>query len=224
MPMSGYTNALISVFSDAQDANKAIAQERYMKNKFPFFGISSPDRKRLQAPFLVKKYLPTKKEAYAIAEELWQKPQRELHYFSMELIQKYKTQMEVDDIIFFEWLLTHNSWWDTVDLIASNLVGYYFIKYPEMRDKTIEKWLRSDHIWLQRTCLIFQLKYRDKTDVLMLSNCIEYLIGTKEFFINKAIGWALRQFSRENPIWVEEFVEQHPNMSQLSKREALRLI
>lgn len=120
-------------------------------------------------------------------------------------------------------MVTHKSWWDTVDYISIKLMGAYFKKFPEQRELYVKKWLASENIWLQRSALLFQLKYKENLDTTILSNAINYLVGSKEFFINKAIGWVLREYSRTNPKWVVDFVEK-TNLNSLSRREALSLL
>ncbi|MFT6151359.1 MAG: 3-methyladenine DNA glycosylase AlkD [Flavobacteriales bacterium] len=120
-------------------------------------------------------------------------------------------------------MITNKSWWDTVDLITTNLVGNYFKLFPEQIIPITKIWMESDNIWLQRTCLIFQLKYKEEIDTDLLTDYILQLKDTKEFFINKAIGWILREYTRTNPEWVIDFVNKH-ELSNLSKREALKLI
>jgi 3-methyladenine DNA glycosylase AlkD len=196
-----------------------------MKNHFDFYGLTSPERRKLQAPFFIKEYLPEKEEAFNIIQELWEKPQRELHYFAQEFAFKYQKQVAITDIELYEYLIKTNSWWDTVDYIAANLVGNYFKIFPDQHEKIVNKWMQSGNMWLQRTCLIFQLKYKKETDTLILSKNIVNLLGSKEFFINKAIGWALREYSKTNVVWVVDFVEKYKNqLANLSKREALRLL
>lgn len=207
------------------NANSIIAsqQKAYMKGKFAYFGLKSPVRRTIQQPFLVKQYLPPKAELEPLVKTLWTKPQREFHYVAQELCSKYSKQFEKEDMALLEYMISTKSWWDTVDFIASNLVGSYFIKYPELCKSFVEKWINSDDMWLQRTAIIFQLKYKDKVDTDILSYGINALLGSKEFFINKAIGWALRQYSRFNPDWVIHFVN-NTALANLSRREALRLI
>ncbi len=221
---TSYKYELQKIFQENSDVHRAKMQAKYMKDHFAFYGLASPKRKKLQAPFLVNKYLPKKHESNAIIKELWQKPQRELQYFSQELAYKYLMQIESKDIDLYEWMIMNKSWWDTVDFIAVNLVGNYFKLFPDKRKIIIRRWMKSENIWLQRTCLIFQLKYKDETDTKILSDCIEKLLSSKEFFICKAIGWALRQYAKTNPDWVREFVKNHPKLSNLSRREALRLL
>ena len=207
------------------NSNREIAERQaaYMKNKFKFLGIKSPLRKELQKPFLLLSGLPKKEEIHKIVKTLWQKPEREFQYFAQELLQKSNKQFEKKDILLFEELITHKSWWDTVDFIASNVLGSYFVKFPELREKYIKKWIASNNMWLQRSALLFQLKYKKEVDTELLSYSINLLLGSKEFFINKAIGWSLRQYGKYNPSWVLDFVNKTP-LENLSKKEALRLI
>lgn len=206
--------------------NDQIAQQQkaYLKGKFEFFGLKTPIRREVQKPFLQKEFLPNKVEAFKIVKELWKKPEREFHYFGQELIMKYKNKLEEKDLEFIEYLITHNSWWDTVDMIASHLVGSYFKKFPDKKSALMLKWSVNDNMWIRRTSIIFQLKYRENTDFELLSRVIKNNLGSKEFFINKAIGWALRTYSSVDPEKVIDFVEAHPTLSNLSKKEALRLI
>ncbi len=121
-------------------------------------------------------------------------------------------------------MLINNSWWDTVDLIATNSVGALISRFPSLIESHINKWSLDENIWLQRTAIIHQLKFKDKVNTALLTQYIEQSMGTKEFFLNKAIGWSLRQHSRVDPQWVINFVNDHPGLSNLSQKEALRLI
>lgn len=122
-------------------------------------------------------------------------------------------------------MITHNSWWDTVDMIAVHLVGGYLKQFPNEKEKLIEKWLKSSNMWLNRTAILFQLKYKENIDVYLLEKTIKANLNSNEFFINKAIGWMLREYTRTNSEWVINFVNEYENeLSGLSKKEALRLI
>ncbi len=219
-----YINTLEIEFLKHANPEYAEVQKRYLKNQFKFFGIRTPHRRDIQKPFLQKKYLPPKQDLNHLIKALWQKPQREFQHFALDLSYKYRKQLDKSDIELFEYLITHKSWWDTVDGVAPKLVGNYFKIYPEQRDVYTKKWLNSGNIWLQRSSLIYQLFYKEELDTEFLAYGIYRLLGSNEFFINKAIGWMLRQYSKTNPVWVEEFVEKTPQLSGLSKREALRLI
>ncbi len=141
----------------------------------------------------------------------------------MELFWKYKKQIAEKDIELMEFMVVNRSWWDTVDMVAGRLMGGYFLMFPERRKEYVDKWLVSGNMWLQRSAVLFQLNYKDKTDVELLAYTINSLTGSDEFFINKAIGWALRNYSKTDPVWVAEFVSK-TDLSNLSRREALRLI
>lgn len=156
-----------------------------------------------------------------VVKTLWQKPEREYQYAAQELAAKYLRHSDKRDIDLFEWMITTKSWWDTVDFIASTIVGNYFKHFPDQLPEKNEDWLHSGDIWLQRTTLIFQLKYKEKVDEQLLVDNIRRLNGTNEFFINKAIGWALREYGKVNPEWVSDFTNQN-NLSNLSRREALK--
>ncbi|MRI01891.1 DNA alkylation repair protein [Kriegella sp. EG-1] len=218
-----YLNALTHEFEAVSNSELASIQKAYLRNQFEFFGIKTPERRIAQKPFLVKEYLPSKENLDPLIRTLWNKPQREFHYFAQELAYKYRKQLDIEDIILFEFMVITKSWWDTVDFIATNLISDYFKKFPNQRDVITRKWIASNNIWLQRCCLLFQLKWKDNIDNLFLEKTICSLLGSKEFFINKAIGWILRQYSRTNPNWVLDFVSR-TNLHSLSKKEALRLL
>jgi 3-methyladenine DNA glycosylase AlkD len=121
-------------------------------------------------------------------------------------------------------MVTNKSWWDTVDFIAVKLIGNYFKVFPELKEDYINKWIASENIWLQRSALLFQLKYKKDLDPKLMAYTIKQLLGSKEFSVNKAIGWVLREYGRTNPNWVLDFVNTTSTISNLSKKEALRLI
>lgn len=218
-----FINALRLEFEAHADSNIAAEQKAYLRDQFLFYGLKTPVRRTIQKPFLVKEYLPLKQKLEDLIIPLWNKPQREYHYFAQELTQKYIKQFEKKDIKLFEFMVLNNSWWDTVDFIAPKLIGEYFVKFPEQREPYVQKWLASKNIWLQRSCIIFQLLSKEKMDKEFLAYVIISLLDSKEFFINKAIGWALRDYSRTNPQWVLDFVSS-TSLRPLSEREAIRLI
>jgi 3-methyladenine DNA glycosylase AlkD len=221
--MHPYIITLIKEFKLNANNKIALEQSAYMRNQFPFFGIKTTERRVLQQAFLAKEMLPDKKELKAIVTELWKQPKRECLYFAQELAFKYTKQVEKSDIELYEFMVVNQSWWDTVDFIAAKLMGAYFKKFPEQKGIYVTKWLESGNIWLQRCALLFQLKYKKEINTTLLSNTINALLGNKEFFINKAIGWILREYSRTNPEWVIAFAE-NTALSTLSKKEALRLV
>ena len=203
------------------DKENALYQAAYLKNKFQFHGLTTTLRRNVCKSFLQKSALPSKAQLEPIVKALWKMPQREYHYFAQELVAKYQKEFEEKDIDLLEYLIINNSWWDTVDFIAAHLAGQYFRAYPQKKEAYIKKWMSSGNMWLQRTCLLFQLKYKKETDTVLLAEIIDKLNPSKEFFINKAIGWILREYSKTDPKWVKKFVAEHA-LSNLSKREALK--
>ncbi|MBL7810689.1 MAG: DNA alkylation repair protein [Bacteroidetes bacterium] len=209
---------LFELHADGSNAEKMAA---YMKNHFIFFGIPKTVRVEISKPFLLAHFKKDWPVLLPILKDLWEKPEREFHYTAMELMRKSKCWKHKESIRFFEKCILSHTWWDSVDAIAAHMVGGYFSCYPEQRNQYIEKWMQSDSFWLQRTCLLFQLNYKERTDSGLLFACIVPLLHSKEFFIQKAIGWALRQYARINPDVVLAFVDSHP-LKPLSRREALK--
>ena len=152
---------------------------------------------------------------------MWALPQREFQYAGVGLLAKFEKTLPAEFIETIETLLVTKAWWDTVDSIAGGTLGVHFKRHPAVREATLAKWRQAENFWLRRACLLFQLNYKKETDFELLKALIRENLGSKEFFINKAIGWALRQYSRLDPQGVREFVAQTP-LNPLSAREALR--
>ena len=140
---------------------------------------------------------------------------------AIDLLEKMLKKLPPRAIERFERLTVTNSWWDTVDGLASNVVGVHLQRYPELKDPWIGKWRTSDNFWLRRITLLFQLKYKTQTDVPLLFALIEENRTSNEFFIQKAIGWALREYSKTDSAAVEAFIGQ-TNLAPLSEREGLK--
>ena len=124
-------------------------------------------------------------------------------------------------IDFYEELIQTKSWWDSVDWIRK-FVGVHFQRFPHLIIPVTEKWMATNNIWLQRICLIFQLTYKEKTNFELMKKYILQLAGSKEFFIQKGAGWALRQYSKTNANGVFDFININPQLAPLTKREGLK--
>lgn len=210
-------------FEQHADAERALAMAAYMKHNFKYYGIKSPIRKAITSEFFKPFKDIEMKEIEKTVKEMWAKNEREWHYAAMDLLVLNKKKWNEKSIQLFEYLLLRNAWWDSVDLIAAHMVGAYFKNYPENRTSILDKWINSENMWLQRVCLIFQLGYKKETDVEYLREAILQLNHSKQFFIQKAIGWALRQYAKVNPEFVLRFVEVN-ELKPLSKREAIKNI
>ena len=220
--MTHYVQNLRQLLSENSDTATAEWSAAYMKNQFVFFGIKAPIRRPLFKDFLAKNTPPQYSALSEIVWELWLEPEREYQYFVIQLLDFYKKTWTEDIIFLFEKLIVSKSWWDSVDGV-SPLVGLYFKKYPHQIRPVTEGWMSSGNMWLQRVCLIFQLTYRKETDTALMFNYISQLNQSKEFFIQKAIGWALRQHAKTDADLVRHFVANTP-LAPLSKREALKHI
>lgn len=210
---------VVDLFAKNANENLSGPMRAYMKNRFDFFGIKSPLRKSISKPIIdiLKKDAPLIDRQLVL--KLWQQPQRELHYFAIDYLNKMGKHLVEDDIILLEKLLTENSWWDSVDAIASNICGAWFKKFAHKKDEIIERWNLSENIWLNRSAILFQLKYYKETDTELLLRVIHTHKNSKEFFIQKAIGWSLRQYCRTDSKWVERVLNQ-TKLRPLSVREA----
>ncbi len=219
-----YQNKLREELSELKNPERAAKMSAYMKENFSFFGVKAPERQALLKGFIQEHGLPSKKEEYRVVLSLWEEPERELHYCALEILEKrFKKRIEKEDSVLLEFLITNKSWWDTVDLIASKLAGAYFKKFPKQIESVAEKWINSNNLWLNRSAILYQLKYKQETDPYRLfSYCIQWS-HSKEFFHQKAIGWALREYSKTNPNQVVDFLKNH-KVAPLSKREGLKWI
>lgn len=223
MALHPYIKPLKKAFELVADKEIARGQQAYMKDLFPFFGIKATERRIISQAHFKTHGLLEEAELYAVVEALWELPMREYQYTGQELLQFHRKRFTVDTIRCLEHCITHKSWWDTVDALNSHGTGIYFEKFKEKIKPVTARWNKSGNMWLNRSSLLFQLKYKQRTDTVLLSDYIEQLAGSKEFFIRKAIGWILREYAKTNPDWVREFVDTH-ELSGLSRREALKCI
>jgi len=215
--------ALENLFRENANPENAFFMKKYMKEKFTFLGIKSPERRALTRAFYKNYNRPDINNIENVVRQLWKMEEREFQYFAMELVDKELKKMVRSDVQLFEYFVVNKSWWDTVDFIAANLVGKHLLNFPGLIEQMNKKWISSENMWLNRTALLFQLKYKNDMDAKLLKQNILKCRDSKEFFIRKAIGWVLREYSKTNPVWVSEFVDS-TTLSPLSKREALKWI
>ncbi|HNQ67122.1 MAG TPA: DNA alkylation repair protein [Bacteroidales bacterium] len=209
-------------FEKYQNPVEAEAMSAYMKNNFPFLGILAPRRKELFKVFFNTFPVPDYDETKMLVKELFNLPEREYHYFALQLIIKHKRKWSPTDIVYFESLILTKSWWDTVDIISSKIISAYFLKYPNLAVAITDSWSHSKNIWLKRVSIIYQLSYKKKTNTEILSRHILENAGHNDFFVQKAIGWALRVYSKTDYKWVLNFIIQNTTLKSLSKREAIK--
>ncbi|MFT3983647.1 MAG: DNA alkylation repair protein [Lachnospiraceae bacterium] len=204
-----------------QDIEQASKMSAYMQNRFSFLGIPKPTLKQH-----IKPYLQQSRKLqfdWKFVFLCWDNPYREAQYIAIEYIRFHEKKLLDTDINKIQDLITKKSWWETVDNLDS-VVGTIVLKYPYLKEE-MRQWSQSENIWLRRASIDFQQKYKEKTDTTLLEEIICNNVGTDEFFINKAIGWSLRDYSKINPEWVRDFLERYKDkLSSLSLREASKFL
>ncbi|MDD5151538.1 MAG: DNA alkylation repair protein [Flavobacterium sp.] len=219
-----FIKALEIDFQKKNNPENAFAMAKYMRNHFSFFGIKTVERRNIFKAIWKENQEEIAKNPRKIALQLYSKPQRELHYCAIEiLIKQLKGNYKKEDIQLLEKLLITNSWWDSVDTIAKNILGEYLLEHPLETENVIERFSNSENMWLNRSAILFQLGYKQKTNFDLLKSECEKHKNSNEFFIQKAIGWALREYGKTNPEVVRNFVNQN-HLKTLSKKEALKNI
>jgi 3-methyladenine DNA glycosylase AlkD len=216
-----YADRLVSLLKENRNEENREAMERYMRNQFAFFGIKTPERTALLRGFLKANGKPPLEDLPAIVRSLWKEPQRECRYAALSLMDKQVKHLSREHLPLLEEIILSESWWDTIDHIAPHLAGR--IHEKEHADDYLEKWIQADNFWLNRTAILHQLRYKEKTDENRLFRYILKHNESKEFFIQKAIGWALREYSKTNPEAVKRFIGSE-NLAPLSMREGLKHI
>jgi 3-methyladenine DNA glycosylase AlkD len=219
--MHPYVRQLKALFEEHADPTQAAPMKKYMRDQFEYLGIKTPQNRTLLRQHIDEFGLPPIQDLDRVLRELWKLPQREFQYAGVGLLGHFEKQLPAEFIDTVEYLIITKSWWDTVDSLASGTVGTHFRRYPLIKSKYLTLWRTSENIWLRRTAILFQLNYKKETDFELLTDIIRENLGSKEFFINKAIGWALRQYARVDPKAVKTFVASNP-LHPLSKREALK--
>ena len=222
MDPKAYIEGIYQLYATHSHAENAEQMRQYMQGKFEYFGIKTPERRALDRSFIQKHGLPTIEQLEEVVDLANQRKEREIHHFGAEVVRKMIPRLDPGVLPLIKKMITTNSWWDTVDMIATHHVGKLSLKYPEV-NHTMDLWIKDENMWLNRTALLYQLLHKEKTDTQRLFSYCEICSGSEEFFIQKAIGWALRQYSRIDANAVSRFVEDTP-LAPLSIREGLKLI
>lgn len=219
-----FITELETEFKAKQHSENAEPMAKYMKNLFPFFGIKTDERRTIFKSICKKYQTEIDTNTRTIGWELFQKKERELQYCGIEiLIKNLKKKYVIEDIVWIEKLLITNSWWDSVDTISKFILGDYLQQFPSEIPTVVAQFSNADNIWLNRSVILFQLGYKSQTDFNLLQSLCTKHSNSNEFFIRKAIGWALREYAKTDPNMVRDFVTK-TNLKPLSKKEALKNI
>ncbi|GHE47723.1 hypothetical protein GCM10018785_16650 [Streptomyces longispororuber] len=228
VPRSSLADTLVdrltTTFAEAADPARAAEMRAYMKDVAPFLGLASPVRRDLARTVLAGTPRPGEADCAAIALRCWELPEREYHYFAVDYLRRHVRHCSSDFLPVARHLVTTVPWWDTVDALAAHVVGGLVAADAKLA-ATMDQWSTDDDLWLVRTALLHQLRFRRATDEERLFGYCARQAGHPDFFVRKAVGWCLREYAKTAPDAVRDFVRRHrESLSPLSVREALRNI
>jgi 3-methyladenine DNA glycosylase AlkD len=216
--------------AEAGDPDRAPQMQAYMKSALPFRGVSAVPLRAITREVVAAHPLPDRAAWRAAVLELWDgAAYREERYAALAVAghRRYRVHRDPSALDLYRHLVVTGAWWDLVDTIASHHVGEILARFPEQVTPVLEQWAVDEDLWLRRTAMLSQLGRRSDTDVSLLRSALEQNLEDsphgREFFIRKALGWALRDYARTDPDWVRAFVTAHEDrLSGLSRREALK--
>jgi len=218
--LGGITTSII----EAGDAERAVGMASYMRDQFPFAGIPTPERVQFSRGVLADLAVPTEADLVDLTDAAWERPEREYQYIACWLLKRRARTLTSTVLPDVERWITTKSWWDTVDGLAQHTVGG-LVRADRSLDTVMAAWLVDDNFWLARTAILHQERWGADTEPEWLFPACLTRAADTEFFLRKAIGWALRSYSHIDPDAVERFVGDHDSeLSGLSKREALKAI
>lgn len=217
-------NELVVLFEQHQNLENKTKQEQYLKNQFKFLGISKPLRSELEKPFLVAQKDKSADQLIVLASELHNSEYREYMYTAQMLLVKYVKKLSFADINEMMKLTLVNSWWENTD--GYNMVIKKWLALnPNYILRFVNKYYKRKNFWLRRMAIIAQLGFKDDTNLKALSKALEYNLSDDEFFVAKAVGWALRDLSKSNPMYVNQFlIKYEQQMKNLSVKEAKKYL
>jgi 3-methyladenine DNA glycosylase AlkD len=219
-----FVRAVERALTPLANASRAVQMQAYLLDQFEFLGLPAPVR-RDAVKAIGKVQWQSADDLLNVAELLWQKPQREYRYTAVDLLRKHSARLSVNDLPALQALLLRDAWWETVDGLSAVIaeVMHAAVQQKPNAAKVMDAWLKHPSHWVRRSAMLHQLGWRLDTDTARLFGGAQQLADEKEFFIRKAIGWALRDYARWNPQAVTEFLVQHrTNLSGLTVREAAK--
>ncbi|KAA1400091.1 DNA alkylation repair protein [Aeromicrobium ginsengisoli] len=221
MSDASLVSAIRTALREAADAERAPHMQAYMKSAMPFLGVPMPAVRSITKAAL-RAHPPTLDELEAAVRTLWDEAEfREERYAASGLLAAKVATGRLELVPLYEHLATTGAWWDHVDDLAHRVAELHDAHAAEAA-AVVRRWSTADDFWLRRLAIISQLGRRDRVDPALLTDVIEPNVEDTEFFVRKAIGWALREYARVEADWVRTFVADHPDLSGLSRREALK--
>lgn len=226
------TEKFIKWLRTHKNPEKIPAMENYMRNQFKFLGLQATERRQLTKELLKEKRAEAQARTQTAAPYqsvldwdflflLWKLPEREFQLIGLDYLKRVEKYLVLEDFTNLRQLVLTKSWWDTIDFLAKS-IGYLVLKEPLLSSE-MERWSVEDNIWLRRVSILHQLAFKEQTDPSLLRTVLLNNLEDPEFFIQKAIGWALREYAKTDESWVRHFVKEFENdLSSLSQREALK--
>jgi 3-methyladenine DNA glycosylase AlkD len=217
--------AIRTGLAELADPAKAPAMQAYMKSDMPYRGVPKPPRSVLLKRVFADHVLPDRVTFSATVLALWRGAEfREERYAAIDLsgCREYRRWQDPGLLGLYEEMIVTGAWWDYVDEIAIRRIGPILRAHPGEVRPVMLRWSGDRDLWRRRTAIICQVGAKEETDTDLLTWTIEPAIGETEFFLRKGIGWALREYAKTSPDWVRSFVDEHPRLSGLSRREALK--
>ncbi len=199
----------------------ALEMKRYMRNKFEFYGVKAPLRYEIFKEVLKTNPIERTDQLVSISKASMKKKERDFHHFSIYIWEKNKKLWSDRQMELFGWIIDMNSWWDTADYLINKVISPYVLLYQNERKILDQQWNNSDSVWRIRASILYQLKFKSGTDEKTLTKAILNQKKHQDFFVQKAIGWILREYSKTRPNFVKDFVKGH-DLSPLANREAIK--
>lgn len=217
------TKIIVDKLKGNANAVDAVQMQKYMKTSMPFYGVKSPIQNEIVSE-IKKSFLISNQEEYnAIITHIWELPHREEKYISIKLARKWKKYITLDALNVYEKMIREGEWWDFIDPISVGLIGILLMKNRSKMSHILDKWIEDENLWIRRSAILAHLKHKENMDQDKLFNYCLQCAHEKEFFIQKAIGWVLREYSKTEPEIVLSFIEDNASvLSNLSKREGMK--
>lgn len=222
MRLAGSVGELRAALEPFADASKVDGMQAYMRDQFVYMGLNSPDRRKANKPWITAGKTAEAADLLAFAEECWVQEEREFQYCACEVLRAGANVLGPSDLPRVRALIEAKSWWDTIDSLGPWTVGTMVTNHPQLA-AVMDEWVNDDNIWVARVAILHQLGYKDQTDASRLFRYADLRAADTEFFVRKALGWALRQYARVDPEAVRAYVQTNEDkLSGLTKREALK--
>lgn len=213
--------AIFEAFFNQTNSEKSDQMAAYMRHQFLFLGIPTPKRREISKSYFKQNQVT--QIDWAFIETCWQKEEREFQYLAIDYLLYYSQLLDKNDLPKIQKLITKKAWWDSVDALNA-VVRAMVLTFPELKITMLE-WSTAENFWLRRVAILHQLLLKERMDTTLLHQILSNNLNQTEFFINKAIGWALRDYSKTNPAWVTDFIQENkPQLSALSIREGRKYL